>query len=161
MMNVGGCGGGGGGGKLVLRNGSLFLTNTAWGWLPRVIDSYCQSPPNHGQCSKYAMQFWGRARKSKVSRREDVDVLTARPQNAMPVIDPPLECAEPGNAAKREWYLEQVKTADLDNFDYSERFFDTTEDLWKDKGVLECFARSNEYQERLHLFISQTDSVLQ
>ena len=77
-------------------------------------------------------------------------------QNAMPVIDPPLECAEPGNAAKREWYLEQVKTSDLDNFDYSERFFDTTEDLWKDKGVLECFARSNEYQERLHLFITQT-----
>jgi len=34
----------------------------------------------------------------------------------------------------------------VDNFDYSERFFDTTEDLWKDKGVLECFARSNEYQ---------------
>ena len=65
----------------------------------------------------------------------------------MPVIDPPVECAEPGNTAKREWYLEQVKTnSDADNFDYSERFFDTTEDLWKDKGVLECFARSNEYQ---------------
>ena len=64
----------------------------------------------------------------------------------MPVIDPPVECAEPANTAKREWYLEQVKTSDADNFDYSERFFDTTEDLWKDKGVLECFARSNEYQ---------------
>ena len=70
-------------------------------------------------------------------------------QNAMPVIDPPVECADPANTPKREWYLEQVKTSDTDNFDYSERFFDTTEDLWKDKGVLECFARSNEYQERL------------
>ena len=68
----------------------------------------------------------------------------------MPVIDPPVECAEPANTAKREWYLEQVKTnSDADNFDYSERFFDTTEDLWKDKGVLECFARSNEYQVSL------------
>ena len=81
---------------------------------------------------------------------ENVDLhLTACPQNAMPVIDPPVECADPANTSKREWYLEQIKTSDVDNFDYSERFFDTTEDLWKDKGVLECFARSNEYQERL------------
>ena len=74
-------------------------------------------------------------------------------QNAMPVIDPAVECADPANTSKREWYLEQIKTSDVDNFDYSERFFDTTEDLWKDKGVLECFARSNEYQERLYMSI--------
>jgi len=74
--------------------------------------------------------------------------------NAMPVIDPAVECAEPANTSKREWFLEpssshwksRTTDGDAEDFDYSERFFDTTEDLWKDKGVLECFARSNEYQ---------------
>ena len=82
---------------------------------------------------------------------------------AMTTINPPLKCAEPENTAKREWYLEQVNTSDPDNFDYSERFFDTTGDLWKDKGVLECFARANEYElmDNAKYFLQKVDTVRQ
>ena len=50
----------------------------------------------------------------RVIRDSMADIL-----NAMTIIDPPLTCAEPNNAAKREWYLEQVNKSDPDNFDYS------------------------------------------
>jgi guanine nucleotide-binding protein G(s) subunit alpha len=69
--------------------------------------------------------------------------------NAMPVITPPLETEKADNAAKREWYVAAVAeclAAGDHEFDYSEQFFDYSEDLWKDGGVIECFERSSEYQ---------------
>ena len=62
---------------------------------------------------------------------------------AMPVIDPPVTTAVESNDPKRTWFLEETAKPD---FEYSERFFDYAEDLWKDRGVQECFERSNEYQ---------------
>ncbi len=64
---------------------------------------------------------------------------------AMPTLDPPLEADAPENAAKREWFLAQCQKPD-DQFEYTEQFYDYAQALWNDKGVQECFARSNEYQ---------------
>ena len=63
--------------------------------------------------------------------------------NAMPEVDPPCHVAQPENDAKRTWLLEQYNKPD---FEYSDQFFDHCEDLWQDRGVQECFERSNEYQ---------------
>lgn len=63
---------------------------------------------------------------------------------AMPNIDPPVSVGLPENEAKREWVLEQF--SNLEDFEYTEQFYDHVEDLWKDPGVQECFERSNEYQ---------------
>lgn len=66
---------------------------------------------------------------------------------AMTVIDPPVNVAEPANAAKREWLLEQIQACpNSDEFTYNDQFYDYVEDLWKDAGVIACFERSNEYQ---------------
>ena len=83
--------------------------------------------------------------------------------NAMTAIDPPLSCAEPENNAKREWYLDQVNKSDPENFDYSECFFDITEELWKDRGVRECFARSNEFElmDNAKYFLEKVGTVRQ
>ena len=63
--------------------------------------------------------------------------------SAMPTIQPPVKCALPENEAKRDWLMEQYSNPD---FEYNDRFYDYTQDLWDDAGVTECFERSNEYQ---------------
>lgn len=63
--------------------------------------------------------------------------------NAMPTIDPPTVCASDETEEKRNWILEQYTNPD---FEYTEQFYDYCEDLWRDRGVIECFERSNEYQ---------------
>ena len=62
---------------------------------------------------------------------------------AMPVIDPPVKCADPANEAKRKWILEEHARPD---FDYCDQFYEYVESLWADGGVQTCFERSNEYQ---------------
>lgn len=32
------------------------------------------------------------------------------------------------------------------DFEYSDQFYDYARDLWRDRGVIDCFERSNEYQ---------------
>lgn len=60
---------------------------------------------------------------------------------AMPKLNPPLEFDNPDNKSKAQWILDHAQDENLDL-----KFYDYTEDLWKDKGVLAAFDRSNEYQ---------------
>jgi GTPase SAR1 family protein len=64
---------------------------------------------------------------------------------AMPTIDPPVNCADPGLEAKRSWVLESCAREDED-FEYTTAFYEAVEALWADGGVQQCFERSNEYQ---------------
>ena len=62
---------------------------------------------------------------------------------AMPNLEPPVQCEEPGVEEKRAWLLEFNRRED---FDYTPEFYEATEALWSDGGVQKCFERSNEYQ---------------
>lgn len=64
--------------------------------------------------------------------------------NAMKKLIPPIKvgCAE--NEKRIEWIQDNM--SDEDNVVYSEEFFDHVEILWRDKGIQDCFERSNEYQ---------------
>ena len=46
---------------------------------------------------------------------------------------------------RRTWLLEQTSKP-IDEFEYTQEFYETTMVLWKDAGVQACFDRSNEYQ---------------
>ena len=108
--------------------------------------------------------FANEVKKQKILEiRRNIRYSMTKILNAMTSIDPPLKCAEPDNTAKRKWYLEQVNKSGPDNFDYSECFFDITEELWKDMGVQECFARSNEYElmDNAKYFLEKVDAVRQ
>ena len=63
--------------------------------------------------------------------------------NAMPIVDPPVRCADQDNEARRAWILSECSRHD---FEYPPQFWEATSALWKDPGVQECFERSNEYQ---------------
>ena len=52
--------------------------------------------------------------------------------NAMPVVDPPVRCADPENEARRAWMLSECAKPD---FDYPPHFWEATSFLWKDAGV--------------------------
>ncbi|CAB4053939.1 GNAS [Lepeophtheirus salmonis] len=62
---------------------------------------------------------------------------------AMPTLDPSCVCANEDIEAKRKWLLEHINSTD---FQYTPLFYETTEILWKDSDVQNCFERSNEYQ---------------
>ena len=47
--------------------------------------------------------------------------------------------------SRRTWLLEQTSKP-IDEFEYTQEFYETTITLWKDAGVQACFDRSNEYQ---------------
>ena len=46
---------------------------------------------------------------------------------------------------RRTWLLEQTSKP-MEEFEYTQEFYETTINLWKDGGVQTCFERSNEYQ---------------
>ena len=71
-------------------------------------------------------------------RESMVTILTA-----MPTLEPPVVCEDPGLEARRSWLLEFNSRAD---FDYTPEFYESCEVLWSDGGVQKCFERSNEYQ---------------
>jgi hypothetical protein len=52
--------------------------------------------------------------------------------NAMPVVDPPVRCADPDNEARRAWILSECSRPD---FDYPPQFWEATSALWKDAGI--------------------------
>lgn len=63
--------------------------------------------------------------------------------DAMTQLDPPISLENPKNEA----HLTYMKTvASQTDFDYPDEFYDCVAALWSDKGVNECFLRSNEYQ---------------
>ena len=46
---------------------------------------------------------------------------------------------------RRTWLIEQTSKP-IDEFEYTQEFYETTMVLWKDAGIQACFDRSNEYQ---------------
>ena len=52
--------------------------------------------------------------------------------NAMPVVDPPVRCADAENEARRAWMLSECAKPD---FEYPTQFWEATAALWKDAGV--------------------------
>ena len=46
---------------------------------------------------------------------------------------------------RRAWLLEQTAKP-IDDFKYTQEFYETASTLWNDAGVQACFERSNEYQ---------------
>lgn len=63
--------------------------------------------------------------------------------SAMATVTPPCTVEKPENAEKRQWLLDNYSNPD---FEYTDQFYDYVTELWKDRGVIECFERSNEYQ---------------
>jgi len=62
---------------------------------------------------------------------------------AMSTLTPPVNLENPDNQNRMD-YIQDV--ASQPDFNYPEEFYTHTEELWKDKGVLACYERSNEYQ---------------
>ncbi|XP_022696481.1 guanine nucleotide-binding protein G(s) subunit alpha isoform X4 [Varroa jacobsoni] len=62
---------------------------------------------------------------------------------AMSTLVPPVQLEHPENQARVD-YIQDVASAP--NFDYPPEFYEHTEILWKDRGVIAAFERSNEYQ---------------
>lgn len=77
-------------------------------------------------------------------RRNVKDSITTILQ-AMTTVDPPVSCADPALEERRTWLLEQTSKP-IDEFEFTQEFYETTMVLWKDAGVQACFDRSNEYQ---------------
>lgn len=63
---------------------------------------------------------------------------------AMKTIVPPAVLQNSEDQWRIDWLHEN--TTQEEEFEYPEEFYDHVEILWKDKGVQECFERSNEYQ---------------
>ena len=62
---------------------------------------------------------------------------------AMDCIEPRLTLDRKENCGRAEWLLQYATCQD---FEYPSEFYDHVKALWKDKGFLECYERSNEYQ---------------
>ncbi|XP_025115362.1 guanine nucleotide-binding protein G(s) subunit alpha [Pomacea canaliculata] len=62
---------------------------------------------------------------------------------AMSTINPPVALEKPDNQFRVDYIQDVASQAD---FDYPPEFYEHTEVLWQDKGVQQCFERSNEYQ---------------
>jgi len=62
---------------------------------------------------------------------------------AMSTLTPPVNLENSDNQNRMD-YIQDV--ASQPDFNYPEEFYTHTEELWKDKGVLACYERSNEYQ---------------
>ncbi|XP_064641600.1 guanine nucleotide-binding protein G(s) subunit alpha isoform X2 [Lineus longissimus] len=62
---------------------------------------------------------------------------------AMSTLNPPVQLENPANQHRVDYIQDVASSAD---FDYPEIFYDHTEALWKDTGVISCFERANEYQ---------------
>ncbi|OQR70721.1 guanine nucleotide-binding protein G(s) subunit alpha-like [Tropilaelaps mercedesae] len=62
---------------------------------------------------------------------------------AMSTLVPPVQLEHPENQTRVD-YIQDVASAP--NFDYPSEFYEHTEVLWKDRGVITAFERSNEYQ---------------
>lgn len=62
---------------------------------------------------------------------------------AMSTLTPPLEVEKPENQDRLD-YIQDVASGP--DFEFTEEFWENTEALWHDKGVLTCYDRSNEYQ---------------
>lgn len=54
-----------------------------------------------------------------------------------------IELQDESLRPKLDWIIDNASGA---NFNYPPEFWEYTEQLWKDKGIQQCFERSNEYQ---------------
>lgn len=61
----------------------------------------------------------------------------------MSTLTPPVALQDLNNQASVDYIQDEASQMD---FDFPPEFFDHTEILWQDKGVLACYERSNEYQ---------------
>jgi len=61
----------------------------------------------------------------------------------MSTLTPPINLEDPDIQSSVDYIQDEASQID---FDYPDEFFNHTELLWKDKGVQQCFDRSNEYQ---------------
>ena len=79
----------------------------------------------------------------------------------MPLLNPPIVLELPENEARVKYILEEASKPDYDfpevashyylnlmlaNVIILKEFYDHCMKLWEDKGVMECYGRSNEYQ---------------
>nr|AAQ92314.1 G-protein a-subunit s class [Pinctada fucata] len=62
---------------------------------------------------------------------------------AMSTLNPPVPLENPENQSRVD-YMQDV--ASQPDFEYPPVFYEHTEILWRDKGVQNCYERSNEYQ---------------
>ncbi|XP_047038477.1 guanine nucleotide-binding protein G(f) subunit alpha-like [Helicoverpa zea] len=69
-----------------------------------------------------------------------------------------IELQKPKNSASKEYIL---KLGDDGPKEYNEEYFDHVRALWQDKGVRECFKRSNEYQliDSAEYFLDRIDLI--
>jgi len=65
---------------------------------------------------------------------------------AMKTIVPPAKLDDPSQQWRIDWLHENCVVSEEEEFEYPEEFYDHVETLWADKGVIDCFERSNEYQ---------------
>lgn len=79
---------------------------------------------------------------------------------AMKTIVPPAKLENAEHQWRIDW-LHENATQEEEFFTYPEEFYDHVEILWKDKGVQECFERSNEYQliDCAQYFLERTAEV--
>ena len=67
----------------------------------------------------------------------------------MDEINPSVKLEKEANSNSKEYILTQTRHFSLPG-DYTEEFFDHLDALWTDRGVQDCFERSNEYQDCLY-----------
>ena len=86
-------------------------------------------------------------RREKKQKIEDIKknirdaILTIT--GAMSTLNPPVPLSCSANQERVD-YIQDI--ASQPDFDYPSEFYEHTEELWKDRGVLATFERANEYQ---------------
>lgn len=65
--------------------------------------------------------------------------------NAMTTLDPPCNLKKPENVKHLTYFRANALKVTCEE-DFTEELFDSLEKLWEDKGLQDCFRRSNEYQ---------------
>lgn len=79
---------------------------------------------------------------------------------AMDEINPSVKLEKEENSNSKEYILTQTRHFSLPG-DYTEEFFDHLDALWTDRGVQDCFERSNEYQliDCTKYFLDRIDTI--
>lgn len=77
---------------------------------------------------------------------------------AMETIEPGVKLAEKESYGRAEWLLQY---ATCNEFEYPDEFYDHVKALWADKGFIQCYQRSNEFQliDSAKYFFDRVDEI--
>ncbi|KAI3386208.1 hypothetical protein SNEBB_010835 [Seison nebaliae] len=99
----------------------------------------------------------------KAEKRNDIlrnikDAISSIGDAVITLTNPTIHLADQSLNPMLEYILDETSKTD---FKYTNKFFDYTEKLWEDRGIQECYQRSNEYQliDSAQYFLDRVSSI--